>query len=802
VRILALVVLLFIALPCLSQEVQELSVFDFSGGWANGLPNATMQNSHALVLSNYDLTADSDNQYYGLKRRAGMQQHYVDAQSGTPVNAIFPHYGAYDKDLLLRRSGITYYTDSFMVDVMSFCEDALTVCTTQIYQMFYRREHDLAMPFNTDYTTWAQRLLMASTKSELMLWDGDSAFPARPMAPGQPKAVAIDGGRELNGIYNYKYRAVDNSGNDTSWFSPPSWDVHVNYGRVALIIPPRAVSSQEYWQVYRKAEHETDYYECDSIATSTSEVYFVDSLADGDRGSVANFTFGETNDCLYAAVRCELLYGPAGMTLDTSMGTTTTTIFENAGHDSIQAPVFALYTIAFLDSSGRESYIATPSGIEIYSTGAGDSLDVDLAITIAFIDVPTENNIVSKILRRKLYGVYLDGPEPDSIFKSWYTVDTLDVATTTYTDSLPYGTVVEFCSEAEDQFQWSASGEFTCYDDLTIDFTPSSLVEHGNRFYAIGDARNPNRIYYSEFGLPTTWDPVKYLDIPTSRGDWFVKLLSISNYELLAFRQHSIVMIQGLSYYQYTIEEIMDGLGLTAPMSLVRHKRQVYFAHQTGLYKLGQAEPLSATIQPTIDSVGAKLQRSFGSIVENEYWWSVPVVAEENDRTLIYSDIPTPHWKSYSFGGRGVVQFDSDTTEPDFRSDKYIILHDNDSLWRWNYDDTTSRDGVDSITAIYQSKYFFEGGGREKIHYVDLFGTGTSDSLWLIFYKNYGESKPGVAFDSVAFIPDFSAERRNRVVVRHICENFSLRIEDRRGVGDYTIKGYVIGWQPWDGGKL
>jgi hypothetical protein len=39
------------------------------------------------------------------------------------------------------------------------------------------------------------------------------------------------------------------------------------------------------------------------------------------------------------------------------------------------------------------------------------------------------------------------------------------------------------------------------------------------------------------------------------------------------------------------------------------------------------------------------------------------------------------------------------------------------------------------------------------------------------------------------------------VAVNKICENFSLRIEDYRGVGDYRITGYDIGYMVWDGGK-
>lgn len=786
---------ILLALPFVCKaQIRELEVRDFYGGWVSGLENAVVKNNQAIVLSNFDLRDG------GLKRRKGMSAHYNDAQSNTPVNAAFPYYGSYDKDMLLRRSGNAYYPDSFMVDVVSLCNDALEVCTTQIYQIFYRREHDLTMPFNTDYSTWARRLLMASTKSELMLWDGDSIFPARPIAPGQPKVVAIDGGRELNGIYNYKYWAVDSSGIDTSFFSPPSWDVHVNHGRVAVIIPPRVTLSQEYWEVFRKAESETDYYYVGGGITSASEMYFIDSISDGDRGAAAQFTFGSVNDCNHGSTRCDMLRAPGGMLIDTSE-TGGQFPFDNNESDSISSPVWVLYAITYVDSIGRESYMSTPTGRQIYGTPTAgsncDSCNMDFKITLTNIPVPDDANISHKLLRRRLYGIYR-GTAPDSIFKSWYTVDSLSPATTTYTDSLPYGTVVEWCSSGEGQLSTSISGEYTCYDDSTIDFTPSSIVEHGSRLYAIGDPRYPDYLYYSEFGRPTTWDPAKFISVPSQKGDWFVKLLSLSNDRLLLFRQNSVVALEGLSYYQYSIDNIITGVGLTAPATALLHRNQVFFAHRTGLYRLGGEQALSVSIRATIDSVGSKIQRSVGAIVDNEYWWSVAVVAEENDRTLIYSDDPVPHWRTYDFGTRGVVQFDSDSTEADFRTDKYIILRD--SLWEWGYQETDTTDGGTPIQAIYQSKYFFEGGGREMIEYVELEGKGTPDSLILYYYEKHGDSLPPMPVDSIVVTPDFTDKTRDRYKIERVCYNFSLRIRDP-GTGDWVLTGYKIGWQPWDGGK-
>ena len=156
----------------------------------------------------------------------------------------------------------------------------------------------------------------------------------------------------------------------------------------------------------------------------------------------------------------------------------------------------------------------------------------------------------------------------------------------------------------------------------------------------------------------------------------------------------------------------------------------------------------------------------------------------------------------YDLGTKYIALFDSDTTNLQYSTNRWALVRDNDSLYGWNYA-ADSLDDTAHFFATYQSKYFFEGSGRERIHNVTIEGTGVVDSLRLIFYQGYlnaDQDVIGTPFDTVVFSPDFTDNQKDQVAVDKICDMFSLRIEDF-GSGSYVIRGYKIGWQPWDTGK-
>ncbi|GAG84693.1 unnamed protein product, partial [marine sediment metagenome] len=300
--------------------------------------------------------------------------------------------------------------------------------------------------------------------------------------------------------------------------------------------------------------------------------------------------------------------------------------------------------------------------------------------------------------------------------------------------------------------------------------------------------------------------------------DWFVDLLPLED-RLILFRQNSIVQLQGHSFYQFSLDQLIENVGLTAPRSIVRVGNTVYFYHSTGVYTLSAfggvcSQPLSFAIKKSLDSFMVNQQRAVGAGIAGDYWLSLDY-AGGNQKTYIYSEMPIPHWKTYGFGLHAVVQYDPDSTYGNFNPNKWLVAlvtsvgtypGDQTILYEWNEGaiggsfertdtvDTWSDTSHGAIIATYQSKRFFEGRERERVYWLDIVGEGDADTITFTFLDE------GVAFDTVKYLPDFTDGIRDRIIVDHIVSDFAVRWQDN-GYGQYTIKGYEIGWIPWDRGR-
>ena len=813
--------ILLLCTPLLAQEVQEYPVKDFSGGFVNGLSNAIMQDNMSLVLVNYDVVDGS------ITRRKGMSLHYPDDNSGQTIEGLFRYQNQLNKKLLTARelTSTPYYSDETMrdyINLLTHCDDADVSCTTVAYAGLFQQESDYAAPYSNGFTNLNGRTLIANDRSELMVYDGNKAFPARPRGPGQAKVMAVDSGGNVSGIVRYKYSYTAEFIPDTihviTDLSPPTWPIEVADGMVVIYDMGWMTDTlrQDSITIYREMNLSGKFERLVSFFIEGDTLFkYWDTTAATTPGDTFNYRWGPIGippqwDSIGG---CFDTFPPppggvvaiADTALAGGMGIATLLIDTSRCRTVV-------YCVLFVDSSGRSGYLGPPTHIS-YSYAFSDStvaVNRPYKVTLDSIPIPKDSGIVEKHLIR-MYPrnnvLNPGGNEADDVYSYiFYDIATLAIDSTTYVDRAApgTGTVYYNARDENDDFisdptPWDAST-----DDSLVGFQPSAVTIFNNRCYGIGGPHDRNFLYFSDFGKLTNWPIDKYINIAGEAGDWLTGLYSFED-RLLLFKHNSVQQFVGATFYQYSIEPIIMNVGLTARQSLAGGKNSVFFAHQTGVYRISRfggfsTYPISAVIQKTVDSVGDKLQRSRGRVVGEEYWWSVAIDSSDVEKTYIYSEFPAPHWKSYSFGIKDAIPYDYDTTRVDYSADRFILIRDNDSLYRWNYAADTLDDTV-AFFATYQSKYFFEGGDREKVVYVDLFGTGSVDSLRLIFYRNYGEGTMGTPFDTVVFSPDFTDHTRDRVIVNAICENFSLRVEDF-GQGDYILQGYTIGYIPWDRGKL
>lgn len=806
-RILTILLVFLLCLPVYGQQVK--SVRDFSGGMANGFSNAAMQDNTSLVLSNYDIVGGS------LERRQGMGFLSADT-GGAYIGSLFAYLQYGNKHLMVLRAGLDDVSDDtaalYSQGLMWYDPETQMIDSQWFDGLFANPAKDRTYLSATDYTHVFEKLFLCQSFDEPVYSVDSTSCAMRPLGPGQARTVVLNGGGNVNGIVRYRYLYVEHTFGDTSDLSVPTFATKVSNGKVYLydMAAPTAGEGVDSIVIYRKKDHEP-YYRWIGMIPYTQR-WYLDTTTNSASGPHPTYSWGFNPRILTLTAPCAGIGDcdeafpdltapgqiPDAM-LDTLIDTSDYVGVDIMATDGSSNALCRIlyYSFAFIDGLGRYSYLSPPSRIS-YACNAGrtgiNSIFIDFAV------VPSSNF--------RLYrGYYVDDP-----------IDTGDIAK--YNERFVYvgddnvlmqsgdhyidTVMADSCSDT--LFALGDDFNSVRYDDSVLTFQPSIIEYHGNRLWAAGNPEYPDYLYYSAMGYPTTFASDYVIRVASQDGDAITGLLSIADVDyydnalpadqMVIFKQNSVWAIAGFTFTDYRLSQLMNGVGLVAERGYCKNNNGVFFVGQDGLYQLGQQRPISEIIQETVDSAKPYISRSVLKAVGDEIWWSLPVDSSVNNRTLVWSMKPSPHWTSYSFAMRDAIAYDTTQDWTSWTTDRALILTEADSIFRWNYSETDTLDGGTLIQAAYQSKYFFDDPVREKILWIDLYGTGTVDTLRLVLCMNDGDQ-----VDTLYVKPVFTDQDRDRVAVNKICENFSLRIEDYRGVGDYRITGYDIGYMVWDGGK-
>jgi hypothetical protein len=780
-----------------SAEVKYIEVMDFSGGQVNSVINAKMQNNMGLIVKDYDI-----DELGHLHRRKGMTAVFSDAQSGYPIANIYAYQAPGKlKQIYLSRIVDNYFTNDTIINnvmLLTKCDLALNACTTYKYSPLYYPFRNKNIPFNSSYTTMTNQLIMASSYNPTLFSDGDIIWPQQPLAPGQPVAVALNGGGNLSATVRYKYCYLDKDTPDTSNLSTSSEPIEVIDGKVMVtnfdsswhtdvdsILIYRELNSSQKWIYLTKYPN-----------SGADTIHFLDTFPESYSGDTAAHIWGTNpapnpGDSTYWFPHGNGIYlipPPGACSLAyVDFGSGVLDGIDKIG--ALSECAIVGYSIVYVDTANKHSRPSALSyrPVDLYPLAV---LDSTFRIYITHIPVPNNETIKSKILLRWIFAYPNSTSE---LQEKYYILDTLNPTDTLFPDVYT-STFMHTAARLYCESEYPQVPESTCIlRDSALPFNPIDIVTFGSKLFAIGHPTYKNRLYFSDFYKPQKWPYDKFMEIPSIRGDWFVRLATIGQHIIL-FRQNSIVSFTGLSFYQYDIQTISNDIGITAYNSLIYGNQGIYFLHNTGFYRMNgdggiQYPSLSLPIQNSLDSI-SNYNLVWADIIGDDIWLSVPIDTNVNNRTFIYN-LTSGNWKSYDFGIKDGIMIDYDTTKYIYPTSKWIFIKNNDSLFRWNYFDNDTLDGSELIQAEYQSKYFLDDPDREKILYIDLIGSGICDSLRFVFYDNYGDS-----IGTKLLMPDFTTKQRQRVKVDHIVENFSFKIHDY-GTGDYKILGYKIAYIPW-----
>lgn len=833
---------LFILLGVVA-KADKLPIWNLSQGLVKAAAPALVGEGQAIELRDFSFTTQG-----ALSPRWGYS-YLAYSTDSLPLNDIwglFPYNIRGHKRLLALRetdypAGTGASRPTTWLSIV-----ASGVSDTVKSRYFYNPNRFKGIPITGGFSShYLENLLIGGANSELKIYDGTKVFDARPRGPGQLEAIPIDSGGNVNGTFIYKYTYYDELTSQHSNMSLPSFPVTVVSGKVILrdFAPPLVGTDTSYRMfIYRNCVSDTNQWKLLVQIDYDDTVYVDNTSYTAPSSNAFDYPWGPWSTCYSKGSNCNpeidssfapVYLWPPGAPRCSLLAHT------NLGVADLDATIIKCqsleYSIVYIDSSGRHSYPSPTFCQRITPQSPAEELD-SLKAKLTQIAVPDSPHcIVKKLLLRRQGDDYLgidSLPTTPEDYDGFYVIDTLLPDVTTYTDTNRIDSVVAnkplFCiGGGSSRLPWwsgvSSSGGYTpelydCKDDSVISFQPTDLILHDRRMFAIGNPNGLNRAYYSKFGHPTNWASNNYIEMPSYQGDWFVRLYELGE-NLVLFRQNSIVLLSGLTFYQFQTIDAKSKVGATAPQSVAGDESHVYFLHESGVYEMvvGQVPTkISWPIQTYLDSLNLdQLRGCVGAMVNGEYWLSHPspeAVAYENNRTLVYNPA-LQVWRIYSFGFQAMVNTNLDATDQDFDPSTYIFAR-NDSLFYLS--DTLTEDLANKVTATFQTKILFAEPGRVKVNYIDFDGIGQMDSLLVFTYENSlnrirrgGWTSAVVDTVRIKPGPDWVAagsEDQVRVRIDRLAKDFSFKIlcfTHGHGPGlYYQLHGITVDYTPWDEGRV
>lgn len=188
-----------------------------------------------------------------------------------------------------------------------------------------------------------------------------------------------------------------------------------------------------------------------------------------------------------------------------------------------------------------------------------------------------------------------------------------------------------------------------------------------NRMYICGDPGNPNRLYMSDLGTPTSWPALNFIDIDDGLGGINgMKQLGDSQ---IIFKELGVFILKGDSPSNYLVVTTFAGNhGTVSHYSIVRIPNGLMYLSRDGVY-LFDGRHFTLMSDKIQGSVYAWNQQFTGNAVafeyDHKYMLSVPegVGQSTNNRTYAYSFL-YKYWTRYDLPMQSNTVFTGSTVLP------------------------------------------------------------------------------------------------------------------------------------------
>lgn len=188
-----------------------------------------------------------------------------------------------------------------------------------------------------------------------------------------------------------------------------------------------------------------------------------------------------------------------------------------------------------------------------------------------------------------------------------------------------------------------------------------------NRMYICGDPANPNRLYMSDLGTPTSWPALNFIDIDDGLGG-ITGMKQLGDSQII-FKEMGVFILKGDGPSNYVVVTTFSGQhGSVSHYSIVRIPNGLMYLSRDGVY-LFDGKHFNLMSDKIQGSVYAWNQQYTGGAVafeyDHKYMISVPegVGQTTNNRTYVYSYL-YKYWTRFDIPMQANCIFTSSTVLP------------------------------------------------------------------------------------------------------------------------------------------
>ena len=299
-------------------------------------------------------------------------------------------------------------------------------------------------------------------------------------------------------------------------------------------------------------------------------------------------------------------------------------------------------------------------------------------------------------------------------------------------------------------------------------------IVYSNYLWFSGDPGNPNRLYYSAAGDPTTWVSTSYIDVPAVFDGDQITGLAILYGDLIIFKRYSIYILRGTDPNSFTLIKNNSSIGCVSPYSVVAVNNFIYFVSDKGLYvvNLSNNKQVCYNVEPRYSqAVNNQLQggalyrnriQSQHYRYRNQVWVAIDATTngqDHHDRIMVHD-----YYNSNKAGDPAVSEYTVSTATEAAPSimadyvassgsplvmasfyDKYVYYYNEGS-----FTDVQGASSTYAVKSNWQSKYF--GGeddfGWKSIRFIYTAGnlSGSGLSIKINNTVNIASSASSVTF--------------------------------------------------------